>query len=239
MVDDVLAMFYEVSVWPGREHSRTTALVSEVDDSRPTYRFLKLVSGALKYLLLAAVVACWIAGTAFAFSHPFLDARLIWVYFACVVALLVLFLHALWRRRWKQLAILCAILAVVFLPYYDAPPPFKWLYVRAFRIHASPLEDYLARCRLIAFVENGVEQKLGRCESFGTAGDVTVCIFYDTSGEFVLPVSQRTPEWRAAMSHFSPRAVLLAKENRASYLMEHFYEIDIHVDEFDGDDERR
>jgi hypothetical protein len=210
-----------------------------VDDPRSTYRFLKLLSGALKYLFLAAVVACWIAGTVFAFSRPFLDARLIWVYFLCVVALLVLFLQALWRRRWQELAILSAILAVVFLPYYGAPPPLRWLYVRGFRIHASPLEDYLARCRLIAFVENGVEQKLGRCESFDTPGNVTVCIFYDTSGEFVLPVSQRTPEWKAAMSHFSPRAVLLEKEGRASHLTGHFYEIDIYVDEFDGDDERR
>ena len=51
-------------------------------------------------------------------------------------------------------------------------------------------------------------------------------MFYDTIGEFVLPVSKRLPEWRAAMWHFSPHAVL-RKKGRARQLFGNFYEIAI------------
>jgi hypothetical protein len=82
-----------------------------------------------------------------------------------------------------------------------------------------------------------VKQLLGRCEIF--ANEVAALdVFYDTTGEFILPVSQRTPEWKAAMWHFSPHAVLLEKEGRARPLFGNFYEINISSTEFDGDDER-
>ena len=80
---------------------------------------------------------------------------------------------------------------------------------------------------------------LGRCEYYATNGGGAHAVFYDTSGEFVMPVSQRSPEWTAAMSNFSPRAVLLEKEGRAERILGDFYEVEIFPNEFDGDDERR
>lgn len=185
-------------------------------------------SAALKYVLLVAVLIVWIAAPLLSFSFPILSDRLAWAYLACLVALFFLFLRALLRRRWKELAILCAIFGVVLLPYYNSELSFRWLYVHAFRVHVAPVEDYLTRCKLLPFVENGVGQKLGRCESFDAGGDTVVQAFYDTTGEFVLPASQRTPEWKLAMSHFSPHAVLLEKDNRAQCLfwkfLRHYYQ---------------
>ncbi|MGB9114518.1 hypothetical protein, partial [Bradyrhizobium sp.] len=98
--------------------------------------------------------------------------------------------------------------------------------------------EYLSRCRLIEFVENGTKQALGRCDYLGIGGEAVLDVFYDTTGEFVLPVSQRTPEWKAAMWHFSPHQVLINAEGRAERLFGNFYEITIFPGEFDGDDER-
>ena len=143
----------------------------------------------------------------------------------------MLFLGALFRfwRRWKEVAIFLAVGAVVLLPYYrlayllDAPA--GALVTIAFRIHASPIEEYLARCDLVRFSENGSEQSVGECERFGAGNEYAVAVFYDSTGEFILPVSQRTPEWTAAMRHFRPADTLTRSEDRATHLYGNFYDI--------------
>jgi hypothetical protein len=124
---------------------------------------------------------------------------------------------------------------VVLLPHKSDAS--RWLYVEAFRVHASPIEEYLSKCKLFEFVENGTKQRVGRCEQKAVANEVIRSVFYDTSGQFELPVSQRTPGWKAAMWHFSPHAVLIEKEGRAEKLTENFYEVIIPSSDWDGDDE--
>lgn len=178
--------------------------------------------------------------TLLAFSHPDLFTPLARIYFVCLLVLFFLFLGALFRHRWKDTAILVVILAIALNPFYvrRGSPLFRWLYAEAFRIHASPIDRYLAQCQMIWFVEQGVEQKLGRCETLVIGNETIVDVFYDTTGEFVLPLSQRTPEWKAAMSHFSPQKLLINQQGRASELFGNFYQITIGEIEFDGDDER-
>jgi len=158
------------------------------------------------------------------------------LYLICLLALFVLFLGSLIRRRWNEVAIFFAIWAVVLFPFYGSQAPFRWLRAEAFRTHASPIEGYLSLCRLIKFVENGANQVLGRCDNLGIGREAVLDVFYDTTGEFVLPVSQRSPEWKAAMGQFSPHAVLIGAEGRAQRIFGNFYEITILPS--DGDDER-
>jgi hypothetical protein len=192
----------------------------------------------IKYILVALIVASWIGISLLPFSFPTLPGRLLGVYFVCLLALFAFFLGALFRRRWDEVAVFFAIWAVVLFPLYGSSAPLRWLYVEAFRIHASPIEEYLSQCKLIEFVESGAKQVLGRCDNLGIGGDAVLDVFYDTTGEFVLPVSQRTPEWKAAMWHFGPHAVLIDTEERARKLFGNFYEITIFPSEYDGDDER-
>jgi hypothetical protein len=185
----------------------------------------------LAYTLFAAILANWIASPLLLFSHPTLTYKLIWVYLACLLALFFLFLGALVRfwRRWKEVPIFLAIGAVVILPYYrldyllDAPA--GALVTIAFRVHSAPIERYLARCNLVQFNERGSEQSLGQCERFGIGNEDAVSVFYDSTGEFILPVSQRTPEWTAAMRHFEPEDLLTKTDDRASHLYGNFYDI--------------
>ena len=58
-----------------------------------------------------------------------------------------------------------AIGAVVLLPYYRLAhlleAPAAALRTIAFRVHSTPVEQYLARCNLVQFNERGGEQSLG------------------------------------------------------------------------------
>lgn len=186
------------------------------------------------YVLIVLIFASLIGQATLAFSLPSLGGWLLFLYFICLFALSVRFLIALFRRKWNELAIFLAIWPIVLFPFYTSGS-LRWLYVEAFRFHASPTEEYLARCKSVEFVENGTKQMLGKCDSLHAGGDAALLVFYDTTGEFILPVSQRSPEWRAAMEHFSPHAVLVDTEGRAQKLFGNFYEIVIRPDEFDGD----
>ncbi|HEY3792972.1 MAG TPA: hypothetical protein VGM09_14150 [Bradyrhizobium sp.] len=190
------------------------------------------VRRVLAYALFTVMLGIWVLGPLLLFSHPIFIRQLLWVYFACLIALFFLFLGVAYRLWWKELAILLAIWAVVLMPWYVArlgiDMPLAWLRVIGFRVHASPIEEYLSRCNLVRFSENGREQSVGECETIpGQTDEQYVTVFYDSTGEFILPLSQRTPEWTAAMRHFEPADTLTKSEGRASPLYGNFYGISL------------
>ena len=188
----------------------------------------------LKYLLFIAVPILWVVVAFLSYPAPTTASWLIWLCVACVPALFFLFLVALFRRRWKEAAIFCAMGPVVLLPYLGLNMPLRWLYVEGFRFHVSPIEKYLSRCKLIEFVENDAKQKVGVCERQWQPGDVTLTVIYDTTGELALSVSQRTPEWTKAIGRFSPGQFFTQSEGRAERLFGNFYEISVPPEEADG-----
>jgi hypothetical protein len=191
----------------------------------------------IKYLLALLAIASLIGSPLLAFSLPVTSERLIEIYLVCLVGLFVSFIRAAFRRRWADVGILVVIWPLVLFPFYGPTAPLRWIYVEAFRIHASPIDAYLSRCKLIEFVESGTRQMLGRCDILVMTGEYAREVFYDTTGEFGLPIAQRTAEWEAAMGHFSPRAVFLEKEGRAEKLFGNFYEIQLSPLEGDGSDD--
>jgi len=187
----------------------------------------KLPGSKLKYLLLIAIVLIFAAGAFLSSSAPRVSDGLIWAYVACVLLLSFLFLRALFRRRWSEVAILCAMAPVVFYPYLGPDLSLRWIYVAGFRFHASPIEEYLSRCELVEFVEKGATQKVGVCESRGGSWNTVDVVIYDTTGELVLPVAQRTPEWTNAMGRFPPGKFVARSEGRAERLFGYFYDIEV------------
>jgi 4-amino-4-deoxy-L-arabinose transferase-like glycosyltransferase len=215
----------------------TSSSTIETRDALSSTLRLKPVRSAILALVLLST-ASWIGIALLAFSLPTAPDRLLGLYFICLFVLFLLFLGSLFRRQLNEILIFIAVWAVVLFPFYGSEAPFLWLRAEAFRIHTSPLEQYLSQCKLIEFVENGARQVLGRCDNLATGGEAVFDVFYDSTGEFVLPVSQRSSEWKAAMSHFSPHEVLINAEGRAHKLSEKFYGITIFPGEYDGDDER-
>ncbi|WP_139024676.1 hypothetical protein [Bradyrhizobium sp. STM 3843] len=167
------------------------------------------------------------------FALPHLSEWLGWIYLIGIAILFALLIRAAIGRRWQDSAIFAVIWCVVLFPLY-APITASWMRVEAFRAHVSPIASYLSQCKLIDFVAGNAKQKLGRCENLGTGGEEVLEIFYDTTGLIVAPPAQRTPEWRAAMGHFSPTAVHLEGEGRARRLFGDFYEIALFPHDYDG-----
>jgi hypothetical protein len=191
----------------------------------------------LKYALFIAIPIIWSTNAFLSYPAPATAYWLIWFYVACLLALFSLFLGALLRRRWKSALIFCAMAPVVLLPYLGLNVSFGWLYVEGFRFHASPIEEYLSRCKLIEFVERGTEQRLGVCERQRWPGEGVLTVVYDTTGELALPVSRRTPEWTKVMMRFSPGKFFTRSEGRAGHLFGNFYEISVPLEEADGGDD--
>jgi len=191
--------------------------------------------GVLKYLLVIVVAGSWYAAAFLTYLMPTFAARLPWIGFACWFPAFFFSLSALFRKRWKAFAIFSATWVVFALPLLGVEQQFSWLRAQGFRIHAFPVEGYLSGCRLTEFVEKGLKQTVGDCESWGVVYDnVAYVVFYDTTGEIALPVSQRTPEWKDAMYNYSPKKVLRDSEGRAEHLSGSFYRIGIDHGEFDG-----
>jgi hypothetical protein len=188
----------------------------------------------LKYVLTIFAPMSQYASHFLTYFLPTFSDWLLLIGVACWIPMFFFTLSALFRRQWRAVVILAAAWLVVVLPYVKIREPLYWVHVLGFRIHASPIEKYLAGCRLTEFVEKGVKQTVGLCEGSPYAA-VSYVVFYDTTGELALPLSQRTPEWRDAMWHYPPKGVLRDSENRAMHLFGNFYRVGILATEFDGD----
>ena len=88
------------------------------------------------------------------------------------------------------------------------------------------------RCQLTEFIENGVKQTAGRCDGFDR-GLYFEHIIYDTTGEFMLPTSQRTPEWNRVMAGATVKAVL-SKERPAYHLFGNYYCVIVDILDLEG-----
>ena len=182
----------------------------------------------LKYLLLAVTLVSWAADHLLVYVPRFSE----WSFFVstgCILTVLLCALSALIRRKWNTLAFFCIPFVVIFLHL-----PGQWLRTTGFRIYASPIEEYLAQCRLVTFVEDGAEQKVGECESIATSSITWIIVIYDTTGQFVLPMARRTQGWKSAMGMLSSPKVFAESEGRGSHIFGNFYSIVIRLDEMQG-----
>jgi hypothetical protein len=93
-------------------------------------------------------------------------------------------------------------------------------------MHVRPVEQYLSKCELIAFVEDGIKQQLGECEYRMLSSDSWDAVFYDTTGQLALPPAQRTQGWKDAMYNFDSYCYLTEKAV-ARPVYEDFYTVAI------------
>jgi hypothetical protein len=181
----------------------------------------------LRNLLVAAMLVSWVADQLLIYVPGFSDWSFL-AFVGCINTLFVGALLALIGRRWNTLAIFCVAFAVILLPQ-----PGHWLRATGFRIHASPIEEYLAQCRLVTFEEDGKKQQVGECQHIPTTEITWDIVIYDTTGQFFLPLAQRTNEWTNAMGMLSSPDVF-TKPGRGSHIVGDFYVIGVRIDELQG-----
>jgi hypothetical protein len=190
----------------------------------------------LKYLLVVVVLVLPCLSDFLTYLVPRVGQPFVLAALVGTLPLFVFFLSALFRRRWKMAAVFAATFGLLYLFFTDAGQPFRfWLIAQGFRIHAGPIDNYLSRCRLTKFSERGTAQTVGDCEWSGMdSAPVGYIVFYDTTDEIALPISQRSPEWYDAMWDYSPKAVLRDGVPRAERLVGHFYRIPVLAEELDS-----
>jgi hypothetical protein len=153
----------------------------------------------------------------------------------CLLATLMFLIISLFRRKWKDAGIFAAVWLIVLFPPSGSDMQESWLAVQGFRIHASPVENYLSKCKLIRFEENGAKQTVGECEYHGE-DDLTVFyrVIYDTTGNLLKPSSQQSPPWKRAMDAFFGPGVLATSRERTQHIWGDFYLVSTTGDEERG-----
>lgn len=140
-------------------------------------------------------------------------------------------LEALFKLRWKLISIFAIVWLLLSLRFLGVWAPTGWLHGQGFRVHILMAKDYPSGCKLTEFVEKNGKQMVGFCEGFDR-GNYFDFIVYDTTGEFVLPLAQRSPEWKRAMSKATEEGIEL-KQN-AYHLFGNFYAVSMEVSELRG-----
>jgi hypothetical protein len=182
----------------------------------------------LKYLLVTVSLLSWVANQLLRFV-PDYSQRVFYVDAAFAVVVIICGLVASIRRQWSTFAIFCLPIVIFSLPGVS-----RRLQATGFSIYASPLEQYLSRCRLFEFFEDGKKRQVGECEGIPTSGITWDYVIYDTAGQLVLPLAQRTPEWKSAVGMLSSPDVYIKTEGRASHIVGDFYRIGVRLDELQG-----
>lgn len=156
---------------------------------------MKWLAAAVRCSILFVAVLATCTGDFIALVWPDEHISLLFIGLAASVPLLVVSLEAVFRLRWKWIATFLAAWLIIVPPLFGFSTLSIWLGAQGFHLHSLLVQNYLARCRLTEFVENGVKQSAGFCQGIDE-GAYFAMIVYDTSGQVILPVAQRTPEWK-------------------------------------------
>jgi hypothetical protein len=179
--------------------------------------------------IVIAIVLLGLYGSFFSYYlAPRITFWLLLVGLVFAIPVVIFTVEALYERQWRLIAIFAIIWCLVALPFIPSLVPY-WSESQGFRVLTWLNHDYRSRCRLTDFIENGVKQTAGFCESFDR-GDYLDFVVYDTTGEFLLPAAQRTPEWKQVMSAATEKS-LVSKEHRAARLFGNYYFIFVNFDD--------
>jgi hypothetical protein len=184
-----------------------------------------------KWIFTVFATACPYVGAFLVYPSPDLAKFLLVVGVLCWLPLFFLSLGALARFRWRNI--------VAFAVAWNLIAGFKfggnWACIAlGFLLHAYPIEDYpAAHCTLHDFVEDGKKQRVGWCEARDT-GPTFDIVFYDTSRQFDLPASRKTPGWREAMSRFPESEIWLNSEYDADHIFGNFYSVSVLISNMRG-----
>jgi hypothetical protein len=181
-----------------------------------------------KRVVIIVLLICFYSPAFFSLLYPSVG---FWPLLGAVLLLFPLLgfsVEALVRLRWKQFAVFVVVWLSIVLPLTNvAPQPKAWMTSLGFFVKTRLAGDYLSSCRLTEFIENEVKQTIGVCHGFDR-GQMFDFVVYDTTGELMLPVSQRTPEWSRVISKAVAPAVV-SIEDPAYPLFGHYYVVELTI----------
>ena len=148
-----------------------------------TFTLLAWYGGAFLEFLLPATWQ-WLTAVSLAVPMSLFVIIALSVTIAFSIPLLLIFLIALFKLRWKSIGLFGTTWALLIIAWLGNWEPSYWVTGQGFRIHTLLVGDYLSKCHLTDFIENGIKQTVGLCEGFDR-GNYIDLIVHDTTGEFV------------------------------------------------------
>lgn len=173
-------------------------------------------------------LACWFAGDFLTYPWPEVSD---WLRptgsFLAIVALLWLF-ACIPIPKPRSAPVLLATLLIVQVARMAEAQSDGGLVGLGFRIHASPLGQYVGKCRKIEFIENGTKRVVGDCERRAydvgfPATEAFRTVIYDPAGNLLQPESQRPPGWKRAFQTLLDNDVAIPRVTGARHLFADFY----------------
>lgn len=155
-------------------------------------------------IFAAITLLSWFGGRFLMFLWPEASDWLLPIGVVCaIIAMFWLIVCAFLPKPRGAPILLATLLIIQTVQMIDAQSK-RGLIELGFRIHASPIEQYLARCKMFEFTENGERQAIGYCEGRAYTeggfppGQAMPTVMYDSTGNFLKPDTQRSREWKQA-----------------------------------------
>jgi hypothetical protein len=160
----------------------------------------------LTYLFAAITLLAWFGGRILKFIWPETSDWLTVIgALGTIIAMLWLIICAFLPKP-RSAPILLATLMIIQAARMIEAQSVGGLVGLGFRIHASPIEQYLAKCQMFEFDELDAKHAIGSCE-YRTypegglpPGQALPTVMYDPTGNFLKPEAQRSPEWKRAFN---------------------------------------
>lgn len=186
----------------------------------------------LTYIFAAITLLTWLGGRFLTFLWPGASEWLTPVGVVCaIIAMLWLFV-CVFQSKPRSAPILLATLVIIQAVGMIEAQSSGGLIGFGFRIHASPVEQYLATCRMFDFTDGGEKHIIGACESQPyepgfPPGLAYLAVIYDPTGNLLKPESERSPEWTRAFDKIRENDVAILRFQGARRLSKDFYLADL------------
>jgi hypothetical protein len=190
-----------------------------------------------KYVLVLVALVSWLAKLLLNYISDAAD----WFWylsFGCWIILFLLVWPALFRRNWRELAVLSVALSVMLLPLRgvgdelveDLQDKLFRAYVLQ-RIGEPPFQDFLSKCKLTHYVgDDGSKHTIGQCDDgLRLTWRLFLSVIYDPTGQFALPGYQRSTPWRLAVDDAFAAGYAI-KRDEGRHLRGDFYYIKVYGD---------
>ncbi|ULK99354.1 hypothetical protein [Bradyrhizobium sp. I71] len=182
----------------------------------------------LTYIFAAMTLLGWFGGRFLTFLFPDASYWLLLIgAFGAVVALIWLIACAFLPKP-RSAPILLATLVIIQAAGMIKAQSGGGLTGWGFRIHASPIEQYLAKCKKFDFAENGEMHTISACESSAfepgfPPGLAYLTVIHDPTGNLLKPESKRSQEWNRALYKVRETEAAILRFEGATRLSNDFY----------------
>lgn len=186
----------------------------------------------LTYIFAGITLLSWFGGRFLTFPLPDASYWLLLIgAIGAIVAMIWLIICALLPKP-RSAPILLATLVIIQTARMIEAQSGGGLMGFGFRIHASPVEQYLAKCKKSEFTENGEIRTIGVCESHAyepgfPPGLAYLTVIHDPTGNLLKPESERSPEWRRAFDKIRENDAAILRFQGATRLFGDFYLADL------------